>query len=247
MSAIKKFLIFAVITTSAWCQTPQPSTGPTLKVIDPSGAPIPHAKVRITLAPNHLETNAEGKVDLDLASGNYEVEVRESGFKTYRDNVVVSGAKNETINVTLKIGSYSGPTVVKTFDSEEEKAVWKLENDYWLYVRDLELEKYKALWHASFIGWPYVSATPVRKNEITKWIEQRQANGLHLQTFDMRPAESVLKTNMVITFYWITARWVDKDGKGEPQTSRITHTWIKEGAKWQIIGGMSAVSESDVW
>ena len=161
--------------------------------------------------------------------------------------MVVSGAKNETINVTLKIGSYSGPNVVKNFDSAEEKAVWKLENDYWLFVRDLELEKYKALWHASFIGWPYVSATPVRKNEITKWIEQRQANGLHLQTFDMRPAESVLKTNMVITFYWITARWVDKDGKGEPQTSRITHTWIKEGAKWQIIGGMSAVSESDVW
>lgn len=215
-----------------------------LKVIDPSGAPIPQAKVKITVVPKQLETNAEGKTWLDLAPGTYELEVREQGFKTYRDKVLVTD-RRETINVALKVGSGGGPVVVRTFDTEEEKAVWKLENDYWLYVRDLELEKYKALWHANFIGWPFVSAAPVQKSSITEWIAQYQAKGLHLKSFDLNPAESVVKGNLVITYYWITARWVDKDGKGEPLTTRITHTWIKEGTTWQILGGMSAMSNTE--
>ncbi len=232
-----------LLASSVWCQTPQPTAGPTLKVTDPSGAPIPHAKVKITVPQRQLETNSDGVTSLPL--GTYELEVSESGFKTYRESVVVSGAKNESINVTLKIGTGGGPTVVRSFDTEEEKAVWKLENDYWLYVRDLELEKYKALWHANFIGWPFVSAVPVKKSNITDWIAQYQSKGLHLKSFDLNPAESLVKGNVVITYYWITARWVDKDGKGEPLTTRITHTWIKEGTTWQIIGGMSAMSNTE--
>ncbi len=42
-----------------------------------------------------------------------------------------------------------------------------------------------------------------------------------------------------MVFYRMTAQWVDKDGVGHPTLSRITHTWIKNGANWQIIGGMS--------
>ena len=49
----------------------------------------------------------------------------------------------------------------------------------------------------------------------------------------------------VVTHYWVTAFWADKAGKGEPpETTRITHTWIKTttGGGWQILGGMSCPS-----
>ena len=39
--------------------------------------------------------------------------------------------------------------------------------------------------------------------------------------------------------YWITYEWLDKDGKGAVRTLRITHTWLKDGKDWRIIGGMS--------
>jgi hypothetical protein len=45
---------------------------------------------------------------------------------------------------------------------------------------------------------------------------------------------------MVVTSYWTTVFWVDKAGRGEPATMRVTHTWIKTATGWQIIGGMSA-------
>lgn len=123
---------------------------------------------------------------------------------------------------------------------ENEAKVWKLERDYWEYVKALDLEKYKTLWHSEFLGWPYVSAEPVAKDGITGWIDELRAKGLHLQSFTLRPAGSRTTGDIVVTYYWLTALWVDKDGHGEPRTSRITHTWIKTGKEWQIFAGMSA-------
>jgi ketosteroid isomerase-like protein len=28
-------------------------------------------------------------------------------------------------------------------------------------------------------------------------------------------------------------------GRASPRPSRITHTWVKQGAKWTLLGGMS--------
>ncbi len=40
-------------------------------------------------------------------------------------------------------------------------------------------------------------------------------------------------------YYWLTYAWLDKDGKGAHHTLRVTHTWLKDGKDWRIIGGMS--------
>ena len=42
-----------------------------------------------------------------------------------------------------------------------------------------------------------------------------------------------------MVYYWITFKWLDKDGNGAARTLRITHAWLKTGNDWQIIGGMS--------
>ena len=124
--------------------------------------------------------------------------------------------------------------------SENEKAVWKLESSYWGYVKAVDLESYRALWHENFVGWPSVSSQPVRKDHITDWITARTDKGERILWFSLEPAASQSTGDLVVTHYWMTVFWADKSGRGEPATTRVTHTWIKTEKGWKILSGMSA-------
>jgi ketosteroid isomerase-like protein len=126
-----------------------------------------------------------------------------------------------------------------------EQAVWKLESNYWEYVQALDLDRYRDLWHANFVGWPSVSSQPARKDHITDWIDLRTAKGARMKWFSLQPAASQATENVVVTHYWLTSLWADKAGHGEPSTMRVTHTWIKTAEGWKIIGGMSAPVPTD--
>ena len=125
-------------------------------------------------------------------------------------------------------------------ESTDETAVWKLEQSYWNSVKTLDLVSYRALWHPDFLGWPYSSPAPQHKDHITDWIDQYTAKGLRLRSYSVRPAGSHATRDIVVTYYWLTATWEDKNGHGDPETSRITHTWLRTPTGWQIFGGMSA-------
>jgi hypothetical protein len=43
--------------------------------------------------------------------------------------------------------------------ANDETHVWNLEKAYWEYVKVNDLEKYRALWHERFLGWPYSSSS----------------------------------------------------------------------------------------
>ncbi|HXZ78998.1 MAG TPA: nuclear transport factor 2 family protein [Terriglobales bacterium] len=124
--------------------------------------------------------------------------------------------------------------------SPDEQAVWKLEQAYWNYVKALDLDSYRNLWHPNFLGWPLSSSKPVKKDHITDWISLYTAKGLRLKSFTLTPAASQAVENLIITHYWLTSLWADNLGHGEPQTLRITHTWIRTSGGWQIVAGMSA-------
>jgi ketosteroid isomerase-like protein len=125
-------------------------------------------------------------------------------------------------------------------NSLEERVVWKMEHSYWEDVKALDLARYRALWHENFVGWPGVSPAPVRKDHITEWLTAYTAKGLRLQSYVLKPADSQATGDVVVTHYWLSADWVDEDGHITAQTTRITHTWIRAGHTWQIIGGMSS-------
>jgi len=38
--------------------------------------------------------------------------------------------------------------------SEAEKEVWSMEETYWEFVKNRDLEGYRSLWHEDFVGWP---------------------------------------------------------------------------------------------
>ncbi len=123
--------------------------------------------------------------------------------------------------------------------SANAQTIWNLEHAYWSYVQDSNLAAYLSLWHHDFLGWPSVSPAPVGKDHITDWITAQTAKGLALKSIEFKPAKIQLTGDLAVTCYWITYKWLDKDGKGDSHTSRITHTWLRDGKDWHIIGGMS--------
>lgn len=125
--------------------------------------------------------------------------------------------------------------------AQEADKVWSQEQAYWKYVQANNLEAYRSLWHADFLGWPYVSPEPARKAQITDWITVHTGKG---ETFKLDKLERLaiqVTDNLATVTYRVRGAWVDKSGKDDPVTVRIIHTWLRspEG-RWQIISGMSA-------
>ena len=128
---------------------------------------------------------------------------------------------------------------------DDEKTIWNLEHSYWQYVEANNLPAYLELWHNDFLGWPSVSASPVRKYHITDWITSQTTKGLAFKTLEFKPAGLQITGNVAIAFYWLTSQWLDKDGKGPRRTLRVTHTWLRTRNEWRIIGGMSMPEQPD--
>jgi ketosteroid isomerase-like protein len=121
----------------------------------------------------------------------------------------------------------------------EEQTLWNLERQYWRYVEGNDLQSYLGLWHKDFLGWPSMSAAPLDKDHITDWITSQTSKGLAFKTVDFKPAAIRVTGDVAVTCYWITYRWSDKDGSGATRTLRVTHTWLRGGKDYLIIGGMS--------
>lgn len=147
------------------------------------------------------------------------------------------------LSATLLVVSLQATTQSQT--SEKEQALWKLEHTYWNYVQDNDLPAYLGLWHKDFLGWPSVSAAPVRKDHITDWITAQTNRGLAFKIVEFKPAAIQVSGDVAVTCYWITYEWLDKEGNGTAHTTRITHTLFRDGKDWHIIGGMSMPDGGD--
>ena len=129
---------------------------------------------------------------------------------------------------------------------ENEAQVWQLEKAYWEYVKANDLDKYRALWHENFLGWPFISSTPVHKDHITDWITTNTSKGIKLRSYSIEQLAIQVTGDVAVDYYRITASWAN--GKGAEiriDRLRITHTWIRAGGTWQIIGGMSSPVNAD--
>ena len=125
--------------------------------------------------------------------------------------------------------------------AKEEAQVWNLEKAYWEYVKANDLEKYRALWHEDFLGWPYVSSAPTGKDHITDWITASTSKGVKLQSYSIEQLAIRVTGDIAINYYRIKANWATSEtAKGRTDALRITHTWIRTHGTWQILGGMSA-------
>ena len=125
--------------------------------------------------------------------------------------------------------------------AKEEAQVWELEKAYWEYVKANDLEKYRALWHENFVGWPFVSSAPVRKDHITDWITANTSKGISLHSYSIEQLAIQGTGDIATNYYRINFTWANSAG-AEVRTDRmrIMHTWIRTHGTWQIVGGMSS-------
>ena len=128
-----------------------------------------------------------------------------------------------------------------------EQEIWNLEKSYWEYVKANDLQRYRALWHDDFVGWPFVSAAPVQKDHITDWITNNTSKGLKLRSYSIEQLAVRITGDVAIDHYRIKVNWASSDTGEVVRTDamRITHTWIETNGTWQILGGMSAPVDAD--
>ena len=124
---------------------------------------------------------------------------------------------------------------------KEQAEIWNLEKAYGEYVKANDLDKYRALWHENFLGWPFVSPAPVRKDRITDWITANTSKSITLQSYSIEQLAIQVTGDLAMNYYRINATWANSTG-AEVRTDRlrITHTWTRTDGTWQIIGGMSS-------
>jgi ketosteroid isomerase-like protein len=137
-------------------------------------------------------------------------------------------------------------TLVAAPLSADEDKVWTLEKAYWHYVQTDDLNNYRLLWHADFLGWPYMSPEPLRTDHITDWITWFKKNGDTLKSYDLEQLSIQVTGDLATTTYRIHARWLNKSGTEKTVVSRIIHTWLRDKAgSWRILSGMSALADSE--
>jgi ketosteroid isomerase-like protein len=125
--------------------------------------------------------------------------------------------------------------------SDVEKEVWKMEEKYWILVKNLDLEGYLELWHPEFVGWPISQAEPAKREDVRSVVE-----GLFTQTekgsfvIELTPYSSKRYGDVVVVFYRCKASYKDLEGNEHSILNRFTHTWMKHNGNWTIIAGMNA-------
>ncbi|PYI99297.1 MAG: hypothetical protein DMF00_11245 [Verrucomicrobia bacterium] len=125
--------------------------------------------------------------------------------------------------------------------AKDQLQIWNFEKAYWEYVKANDLESYRVLWHDDFLGWPFVSSAPLRKDHITDWITANTSKGIKLQSYSIEELAIQITGDVAINYYRIKATWANSKGvEVKTDALRITHTWIRTHDTWQILGGMSA-------
>lgn len=79
-----------------------------------------------------------------------------------------------TITMTVLVG-FLLPVSACSDEPADEQAVWALEEAYWAYVKNNDIDAYLTLWDERFVGWPGFSDAPVGKANIGDWIAPLQS------------------------------------------------------------------------
>jgi hypothetical protein len=122
-------------------------------------------------------------------------------------------------------------------DTVEEK-IWALEEAYFSNLYKANYERVIALVHDQFLGWPGGLPQPIGREESSRFMKQLipkpTACIIRIERAGIRVLGAV-----ALTQYTLYVNCSDTVGVTKIQSSRITHTWVKEGGRWKLLGGMS--------
>ena len=119
-----------------------------------------------------------------------------------------------------------------------EEEIWALEEAYFANLYQANYEGVLALVHRQFLGWPGAVPQPIDREESARFMKQLVPQPTSY-TLEIERAGIRLLGEIALTQYTICVNYNSTAGVTKTQSSRITHTWVKEEAGWKLLGGMS--------
>lgn len=121
-----------------------------------------------------------------------------------------------------------------------EETIWSLESAYFTCLYRAEYDKVLALVHPRFLAWPDGQARPLDHDGSAAFM-RRIVTGPTPCRLEIERAgiEVSAEGTVALTQYVLTARCPAAEGKESVRSSRICHTWVRDGAGWKLLGGMS--------
>jgi len=119
-----------------------------------------------------------------------------------------------------------------------EEEIWALEEAYFANLYQANYGGVLALVHSRFLGWPGAVPQPIDREESARFMKQLVPQPASC-SFKIERAGIRLMGEVALTQYTLQVKCSDTAGVTKTQSSRITHTWMKEGTGWKLLGGMS--------
>jgi len=140
--------------------------------------------------------------------------------------------KNLNINILsiLFIGLSLSCTDKSQTVENQENVLWNLEEEYIKAHKDADHSKILSMWDENFLGWPSRLENSAKKNSGSEYLEKYFSKPMPSDTkFRIEKQGIHIENNVAILHYRL---FLFKN------SARLTHTWIKRGDKWYILGGM---------
>lgn len=122
--------------------------------------------------------------------------------------------------------------------NEVENEIWALEEEYVTAFKNADHRKILDFYHQNFLGWPDSQDSPAGKSEAEKFLKEHYPLPVR-GNFQIDRAGIRVFGDVVMTQYVLNVSMQDADGDEKTHSTRITHTWQKDGTRWLILGGMS--------
>jgi ketosteroid isomerase-like protein len=134
--------------------------------------------------------------------------------------------------------SHSANTDTTKSRNRAEEKIWALEEAYFSNLYKANYEQVLILVHDKFLGWPGGLPQPIGREKSARFMKQLIPKPTSCRIMIEKEGIS-LAGSAALTQYTLHVTCSDTTGVTKTQTSRITHTWVKEGESWKLLGGMS--------
>ncbi|WP_431106792.1 nuclear transport factor 2 family protein [Winogradskyella poriferorum] len=112
----------------------------------------------------------------------------------------------------------------------QENLLWELEKEYIKAHKDADYSKILSMWDENFLGWPSRLENSARKNSGLEYLQKYFSKPMPADTeFQIEKQGIYIENNVAILHYRLLLF---------ENSTRLTHTWIKRGDDWYILGGM---------
>ena len=125
-----------------------------------------------------------------------------------------------------------------------EEEIWKLEEAYFTNLYRADYEGVLALVHPQFLGWLGNLPKPIGREQSAQFMKKLIPRPTPC-TIRIERSGLQQSGDAVLTQYTLHVICPEASGMARTQSSRITHTWVRQESQWKLLGGMSLDFKKD--